>query len=529
MKVSKWIAPIILVIAWLLVVNYTFNSKPDMNGDNFNYFIYATAIATGEGYADLSTPGAPATSNFPPGTSLLMAPLQWVTMHISDDVQTSIVAQKWLNELLLLGAVLLLFYLLKCVLKLPLSISFTAAFATLFIPRVLHFSTMMMSEMTFLFVSVFALFALGKVLEKEPAGKWENIREAVHNPWLWVTIILIVYAYHTRTQGIALVGAVGLGLLIAKRWWSLGFTVVGFVVGCLPYMIRNKVLGLNGNRYLDAMMMSNPWRPEEGTITFTEMIERFFDTLQMLLFNAIPSTIVPFATANTDQPTYTIGLYLLGIVLLALMGIGFWKMGSLRWALYSYFAATLFVIASFSTPSGSRYLTTIMPIMTVGVFVGLWQCLQWLLAKRFQYADYCTYALLLLLFFAKAGLQEEHEISKQKYPLQYTQFFNAAKEIKKHTPEGTIICSRKPAMMYMYSNRPGVNYKYTLDDKELIANLVEKNVDYVVIDALGYSSTPRYLVPAIQKNMDLFSVVLHYQQTHTYLMRFDREKAMKKQ
>ena len=74
-NIFKYIVfPAIIVVAWLALVLYTFNSKPDLNGDNFNYYIYATSLAAGEGYCDLSSPGHPATSTFPPGYPILMTP-----------------------------------------------------------------------------------------------------------------------------------------------------------------------------------------------------------------------------------------------------------------------------------------------------------------------------------------------------------------------------------------------------------------------------------------------------------------------
>mgnify|MGYP006988868776 CR=1 FL=1 len=85
-----FVLPAILLVAWWMLASRTFNSKPDLNGDNFCYYTYATAMATGHGYADLSSPGNPPTANFPPGYPMLMLPLRLIT--------DSIVAQKWLND-----------------------------------------------------------------------------------------------------------------------------------------------------------------------------------------------------------------------------------------------------------------------------------------------------------------------------------------------------------------------------------------------------------------------------------------------
>lgn len=512
-NIFKYIVfPAIIVVAWLALVLYTFNSKPDLNGDNFNYYIYATSLAAGEGYCDLSSPGHPATSTFPPGYPILMTPLRAIT--------DSIVAQKWLNEVFVLGSILLLYFALLA-LSLPMDISFVASVSGLFCPRLLHFSTMMMSESSFLLMSMLVFFSLVMLCRHEK--KWWS---ELASPWFYVMLVALVFTYHIRTQGVALVAAVVLLFLVRRRWAALPATIVGFAIGCLPWMIRNKALGLNGNRYLDSIMVVNPWRPEMGSLSFGEVVSRFFETLKMLIFNAFPSTIMPFSKLNCDAPTYTWYIYLLGAVMLCVMLLGAWKLGKQRWFAIGYIAATLGVISIFSTPSGNRYITSVLPFLTAFLLIGLWWGGSWLIQRKWKEKALPAYVLLLLLFFAKSGLQEEHLLAQQKYPVNYQQFFAIGKSLKKNTSAETIVCSRKPQMLYMYSERPGVNYAYTDNAEALIADLVKKKVDLVLVDALGYSSTYRYLIPAIQNYPQFFPRALaYYENTGTYLLVFDRQAA----
>ena len=519
MKANKLIIAVccgVLAIIWGIIASKTFNPKPDLNGDNFCYYIYASSLATGHGYSDLSSPEIRPTTNFPPGYPLLMTPLRMVT--------ESIVAQKWLNEIFVLAGILLIFFTL---LKLGLrwDISLVAAAAGLFSPRLWHFSTMMMSEASFFFTSAFVFFALAMYLSenKEHAQWWEDIKSY----WLWAMILVLVWNYHIRTQGLALVAGVGFLLLVKRRWVGLGTTVVGFILGCLPYMLRNKLLGLNGNRYIDSIMLSNPWQPDAGTLSLTEVIERFFQTLKMLIFNAIPNTIFPYLDVNCDQPEYSFWIYLIGALIVTLIIIGYWSMGDLRWGLIAYLAATLGLISIFSTPSGNRYITTILPLLAAGLFCGLWQIAQWITIKNQKWLfTGCALILCLLFIPAKTGIADEIKQSKQKYPIQYAQFFQMGKQMKKIAPKGSVVCSRKPQMFWMESQLPGVGYKFTKDAKELILDMVDKKVDYVILDNLGYSSTYLYLYPAIQTYPQFFpQAVMHYENTHQYMLRFDRERA----
>lgn len=509
----------VLVLIWGIIAGKTFNPKPDLNGDNINYYIYATSLATGHGYSDLSSPGAPATANFPPGYPLLMTPLRVIT--------DSVVAQKWLNEIFVLAGILLIFFTLLQ-LGMRWDISLVAAAAGLFCPRLWHFSTMMMSESSFFMTSAFVFFALARYFtaEKKDAPWWSDVKQ----PWLWAMIAVLVLNYHIRTQGLALVAGVGLLLLFKRRWVALGTTVVGFIVGCLPYMLRNRLIGLNGNRYMDTIMQSNPWRPEEGALTFTEVIERFFQTLKMLIFNAIPNTIFPYLDVNCDQPEYSFWIYVIGAVILAVILIGYWSAGELRWGLIGYLAATLGLISIFSTPSGNRYITSVLPFLAAGLMCGLWQVVEWAFVKHKQWLFAgCALVLCLLLIPSRDGIKDEIAQSKQRYPVPYVQFFNMGKQLKKMVPEGTVVCSRKPQLFWMESKLPGVTYKFTKDAKELILDMAKRQVDFVVLDALGYSSTYLYLYPAIQQYPQYFPVaVIRYdKQPQMYLLQFDRERAVR--
>ncbi len=510
-QIKYIIFPFLIVVAWLWMSIYTFNEKPDLNGDNFYYYIYASSLASGQGYCDLSAPGAPPTSTWPPGYALMMTPLRLIT--------DSVVAQKWLNEIFVLLSLILLYFTLMRT-GLPMSLAFISAFAGAFIPRLLHFSTMMMSESAYLVTSVCVIYCLVRMSECE-----ETWYAELKKPWLYLMIVALVLNYHVRTQGLALIGAVGLALLIRKRWGALLTTVGGVLIGSLPWMIRNKVLGLNGGRYIDQMMMANAFRPEEGTIGLGDFISRFFDNVRMLLFNAVPCSVTPFFNLNPDAPHYSFGIYVIGAIMVGIMLFGCWHMGKLRWVMIGYFAASIALIASFSSPSGNRYLTGLLPLLTLTLFIGLWKGLSLLVQLKWKEKSFPALILGLLILFAIPGLKAEHQQAQMKYPVPYRQFFQAAKDLKKIAPKGAVVASRKPQMFWLYSGLPGRVYKFSLEPQEVIQHLIDNNVDYVILDALGYSSTYRYLLPAVQAYPYYFPVIKHYEASHTYVLEFKREAA----
>ena len=508
---------LVLTVIWGILANKTFNPRVDMNGDNVCYYIYATSLATGHGYCDLSVPGEPPTSNFPPGYPLLMTPLRMMT--------DSIIAQKCLNlSFVLIGILLVFFTLLK--LGMRWDVSFVAAAAGLFSPRLWHFATMMMSEASFFLTSAFVFFALAHYLDakKEDTPWWSDMKQ----PWLWAMIVVLIYNYHIRIQGLALVAGVCFLLLLQKRWVGLGTTIVSFIIGCLPYMLRNKLLGLTTNRYVDTIMASNSWRPDEGTLSIIELMGRFFQTLKMLIFNAIPNTIFPYLNVDCDNPQYSFGIYVLGIIVLAVILIGFWSMKPLRWGLIGYLIATLGVICLFSAPSGNRYITSCLPLLAAGLICGIWQIIEWGLAKhKNKLFTGCALVLCLLFIASKKSLHQEIVSSQQKYIPGVSQFLEIAKKMKKNAPKGTIVCSRKSQLFWLESGFSGVCYKFTKDTKELLIDLVDNKVDIVVLDGMGWSSNARYLLPAIQQNRQYFHIVMKYDNPYAYVFLFDRELASK--
>lgn len=169
---SNWIYIAGLIIVFIVSFSYIFDSKLDLNGDNCAYYMLATSIVQGHGYADITTAAYTPSNVFPPGYPLLMTVVRLFT--------ESFLPQKVLNGLFLLGSAILLFFLIRKN-KLSDQIAFVAASAILLNYQVLHFATMMMSEMSFLFTSVLACWFIYKMDEKKHFGKilsfiWQSLR-----------------------------------------------------------------------------------------------------------------------------------------------------------------------------------------------------------------------------------------------------------------------------------------------------------------------------------------------------------------
>lgn len=508
-KKQHWFYIAGLALVFVIVFSYIFNEKIDLNGDNCDYYMLATSITEGHGYSNIATPDYKPSAVFPPGYPLLMS-----IIRIFSD---SIIAQKILNGLFLLASVILLFLFIRKN-KLPDSLAFVCGGVILVNVRVLHFSTMMMSEMSYLLFSVFALWALFKLSNEKPF--WKDV-------WFYLLILSAAYAYHIRTQGITLAVAVICYLLFSRKWkQTIGF-IGGFAVCLLPWILRNKAVGLNQSRYLNQIFEVSQHRPEDGMLDTGGVIMRFLDTLRMLITKAIPNTIAPYFNVDYSVNT-TIGEWIIGILIFAVIIIGFLKLGKFKYFFIFYTLANLGIISLFNDPGGNRYITTLAPFLEIGLVIGLFTLLAALVKRLKISKSFSPWILAVLIFFSFPKLKEEHEQNKAPFPPNYQNFFRIADEVKKQLPPSTMVCSRKPTLFYMYGKTWVCNYKWTNDDVELINELIRNKVDYVVLEQLGYSSTFRYLLPTIEKHQELFIPAMHLPNPDTYLLKFDRESAIKK-
>ncbi|MDR0680448.1 MAG: phospholipid carrier-dependent glycosyltransferase [Dysgonamonadaceae bacterium] len=504
-----WVYIASTIILFIIVFAYIFNSKLDLNGDNCEYYLMATSIAGGHGYSDITNEAYNPVNGFPPGYPLLMSVIRIFT--------DSFFFQKILNGLFLLTSLLLLFFFIRKN-KLPDSLAFVAIVIALLNSRVLHFATIMMSETSFFLFSALSLFFLSKMNDEKPFWK---------DRYFYFAILATAYCYHIRTQGIALAVAIIGFFLFTKRWKQTLAFAGGFVVCLIPWIVRNKIQNLGQSRYLDMVAIANPWRPEEGALSIGEVVTRFLDTFKMLLTQAVPNSILPYFSVDYSSSTTWSG-WLIAIILVFIIGIGMWQFGKYKYVLLFYTLATFGVISLFSTPSENRYITALLPFLEISLIAGIYTLCCWSVRRLKIAKTVSPWLFILLAFFSFPRLNQLRAQNTMPVPSNYRHFFTIAKAVHKQLPANTVVCSRKPSLFYMYSQSPVCNYLWTTDNEALIKNLIQSKVDYVVLEQLGYSSTYLYLYPAIQNHPELFIPVISLKKPDTYLLKFDRKKAIEK-
>jgi hypothetical protein len=223
--------------------------------------------------------------------------------------------------------------------------------------------------------------------------------------------------------------------------------------------------------------------------------------------------VVPFL----PETEATITSWIIGIAISGLIIWALFRFKKYRALLLSLFVGTFGILLLWPEVwFGVRFIMPLIPfILLLGVY-GIYQVLlQYNLNPKIMYS---VIAVIFLLNFN--AYSDFNKKSKTGYPRAYTNYFSLAAWANKNSNPEDIFIARKPQFFYLFSNRQVNKYKYTPDDKELLKDLERRNAKYVVIEQLGYGSTARYLVPAVQKNISRFQIVKQIKNPDTYLLKF---------
>ena len=494
-----------LVIIFSVVFSHVFDPKLDLNGDNANYYIYATALANGDGYVDLATKDHRPTNNFPPGYPALMSMVMLFTK--------SVTAQKILNGVFLIASILILFIIMQDLLQ-NRFLSFALSTTLIFNAHLLKFATMMMSEMSFLLISCATLYQLIRIDYK--IALYKNAR-------FYIMMLLISYGFYIRTQGITLLAAVIVYFLFSKRWQYVLITITGFSILYFPWIIRNRIVGIGGNKYLSKVLAANHWNPEAGSLSFIELVIRFVKTQIMLITKAIPDSIFNFYTPDYQITTglqWLIGLLVLSIIIYAII-----RVGSYQFFFLGYLLATMGIIGLWSAPSGNRYLVCLTPFLQIQFFYGIFSVGSVLLSKYTKFKSINPAWIYIIVISMLPGVSKLAASAKRSYPPAYNNYFQIALDSRQYTNGKSVVCCRKVAFFYLFGQTPAYRYPYTSDEKQFIQALLHNDVEFVVLDQLGYSSTYKYLYPVIKNHPQLFTPLDAKKNPDTYFLQFNRKLA----
>ena len=492
-----------LGLCGLLMGILLFDANLSLTGDNAQFINLGRSLADGYGLSE-TIEGEPIPhTKYPFGFPLLLA-----IVHIL--FPDNLIALKSLVVLLYAISIPLTYLLIRrfAAPTLALGVS-TLCLAS---PLLLDYSHQVMSEIPFLLFSLIALLLLHRAhngSSTKAPGKG-LLRVSLCPSWILLAIIAIIAAYYIRSAGIILIGTGILFFALHKKWKEAGFIALGSVLLALPWQIRNASLG--GTPYINQLLSINPYRPEEGALTFTTLIERILANLELYGLLVIPYIFVPSFFAAS----YFIGFFFFGLVVYALI-TGLARRNMLAIYLTCYLG--LYMLWSYEW-SNTRLLVPAIPILFYAILTSMDELLQ-LLARALKKTASRAGAILFFLLLLGSNIYETNILADHIgwLPPNWNNYFAAAEWIKDNTEPDVKIACRKPYLMNAIANRKAAGYVWKTPD-QIIADFEQKNIDIVVLDGIGYRSTPEFLVPAIDAHENRFEILHVIRNPNTYVLSF---------
>jgi len=498
---ENFIYLIVISLLFLSAYAFIFDRKLDLNGDNAYYYVLGKALSQGEGYVNIANVNKPPNNHYPPGYPFILS----LFMHISD----SFAFLKLINGIFMLLSLYLLYYIFKFFKK-SAKLAFVTVFFLLLNGHLLLYSTMMMSEMSFIVFSFLCLFFIQKTDFNDNVFK---------RPYIYLILVTLVGSYYIRSTGLALFVGL-LSFLILKKYWKVAlFIFIGFITLAAPWIIRGQKLG--GSSYIKPLVMINPYRTELGNADFADYVNRILTNASRYITREIPSSTLPFIEVDYLSDIGYIE-WVLGIPIMALIIFGLYKLGNKALIIICYIAATFGILLLWPDVwAGVRFVLPIVPLLLYALIIGIMHVLEYMFSRFSRTLQFNILFLLIVGIAFIPSIQKIHSKARSDYPDAWKNYFNAAAWLKRNNLQNSIVACRKPMLFHLNSGTFATTFKYSVDISEVMEDFRDKKIDYVVLDNLGYRQTYQYLFPAIEANQEDFEVALNLENPDTYLLKFN--------
>jgi hypothetical protein len=500
---------LILAFSFFRVYHDTFDKKINLGGDNAGYYILGSALATGQGYTNIHTLAKTPHNHFPPGYPAIIA----ATIKIFSG---DILFIKKVNGFFFFMGLVFLFLIIRKITGND-HIPFITVLFLIYNFHLLYYSMIMMSEIPFFFFTTLLIWMFMTT----------DLRRPAYKNWSFLLLTLILaFTYLLRSTALSLFLAFLVWLSWKRKWEYAGILSGGFILLNIPWFIRSSRLG--GNPYIHAMMYKNPYRPEMGHMGFGDWFERIWQNIERYITREIPSGSFDFVQVNNYKDPLTTHEWVFGIFTVMMILWGLYRLKKYRELIFFYLLFSFGILLLWPPVwTGIRFVLPFIPLLFFLFVYGLVEVI--LLAYNRFFRGVSPEPVLIVLAvtalfsvraYAKPAIRTLEVRAKRPYPKKYKNYFEIALWSAKHTPDTSVICCRKGQLFYLFSHRYVTGYKNTLNKEEQIEFLKKRSTDYVVLDQLGFSSTGRYLFPAIKRYPNKFKTIKKVKDPDTYLLEF---------
>ncbi|MFT5089948.1 MAG: hypothetical protein ACI906_001361 [Candidatus Latescibacterota bacterium] len=510
---GRWLIPVLVVFATLLVGSWTFDSKLSLSGDNAEFITLARSLVQGEGLTHINSPDPQPATKYPFGFPLLLAPMElffpgeWTPM------------KAWVLVLFSLGMGALYMLVrdkagtLPALAVVALSLTAGQSYLTtgpeghLFGPLLLHFSHQVMSEAPFLAVSLVALLLLERGMARE--GLFDN-------RYLVGGFACAMLSYYIRSVGIALVGAAIIYLLLRRDFRrGLVFAAASFVVW-LPWTLRNRAVG-SGGVYLEQLIQVNPYYPDQGLLDFSGVIARLIGNGATYLNYELPRLLWPyFAGGREFGPVAVFVLIVAAYTLYQALRFG-------RDGLFVLYTMFTLGVALLWFWVDARFLFGAVPLFFYFTARAVIDLANGMAAHRGRWTGHALrWGLFIVVFWGQVpGVARLAEYTKADYPPAWSRYYQAGQWLQENAAEDAVVLCRKGYWMYIVSGRRCVGFPFE-GTEAVLAHMEREKVDYVVLESLGFAQTVQYLVPTVNEHRDRFAMMWKDEVVSTYVLKFQQ-------
>lgn len=521
-----------LSLVYLMVFQRIKDERVFLGGDNADYYVLARSIAMGEGFSNVSTPDSPPGNHFPPGYPFLLASA--MKLGISD-----LTTLTWMNGWFLWGALMLLFVVFKRWSG-DVWLAALTVLLCMFNAHLLQYATIMMSEVPYLLCLAVVLFAYGGYL-RDPDGP---------RRWYWLALIIAasILMLYIRTAGIAVVGALGLHMLLHRKWKPALIYVGMVVLTQVPWQVRSQRLG--GNSYTKQMLSVNPYRPELGAMKPKDWKDRVWANTKRYFVREVPGAVMPWASRPGNNHVDRRGEWGMAAFVALLLVAGLVSVAE-RWRLLVLALMVLNGFILLLWPQvwfGVRFILPLLPLLVFLAVLGTYVPLS-RLALRFKRPAWLAWVVVAPLAVAYmvplnkkvlasgreytnanvVKLAKDHVVRmddrsrtcyalsvealevdrRNPYADKFDEYIRMARWVRANTPRdaSTVVSCRKQSLFYLFADRYVTGFAKDLDPGAVIEDLREQGVSHVVVDQMGFADVGRYLVPTIQRDPAKFPML----------------------
>lgn len=536
---NKYLQLLLLgIVAIVFYVNYDamFDKKLDMNGDNIHYYSLAKSLHDGTGYSNVMGFEMTPHTHFPPGYSAFISVLMNFTKA------GSFIPVKKANGYLLCFSIFLMFYIIKRITNNNVLLAFMAAILFCFQKDLLRWSTIMMSEMLYLFLTAVIILTALILYRKKSFKEYSKLDYAA----LVLMLLSVAYVYFVRTMGISMIlGLVGWLMILVGRealhYWKnrqesekasvhrgklfyygclVALVLLSFGAAKVSWDIRNKAIGHEKTDYIGDFKMKGG--NGEVMSTWSDWTDRIYNNAKAYYAHLMPETILnrPFE----QKAPITSSDKMVGFFVFALVVIGFWRLGLSGLLIFCYLAVTFAVLLVWPEQYTSvRYYVVTIPFLLFLFLHGIYNVAYFIFSKTKvdfinKYVSafaFIPVVLAVLFWLCPNQLKAQgpyRDLAKNSYKKilndqNCLNFFESLEWCKTNLPDSARTICRKPELFYINTGfKKSVSFPHYAPEDTIINYLNKVNATHVILDN-WFKHAYTTIYPAIKKYPEKFKVI----------------------